>query len=244
MKIQKNNLNLELVIDEEDKRNLLISLVRNAGKIRSYFSLAVNSSVNEETVLSEEFPDCKIEYVEEEAKRVQRMFGGLIHDTVSRIVEKHSLLPPHVIVVSCENDNGMFAEPNFIGIPSGAFSMQGTNTLERGKAFLVHELGHYKIKELYGDPWSPPKEFVRLYDAVVNSEKPLFIFTFKDGIFVNDKGGHPYSSPDELYASAFMIAEMGFIPRYKELFFPTLNKEQKKLAEKIFEFVQRKEVAR
>ncbi len=180
------------------------------------------------------------EYFGEKAIQVKQKFHSLIKEQFERLLAKYPFLHPHIVVASCDANDGYYNFPNLLGVTSGSFLVGEIEKPVQGMSCLVHESGHYKANKLYGDALRPSPDFENVHRNIMTIRNLGFIDTFKDCNFINTPGaGHPEENPGELYASAFMIAEMGFIPKYKELFFPKLTEEQKHLAERIFEFVQR-----
>ncbi|MBI5066242.1 hypothetical protein HZA97_08460 [Candidatus Woesearchaeota archaeon] len=187
----------------------------------------------------------KMEYIGEKALEVQKKFSDLIKSNLERLIKKYGFMHPHVLVVGFEGSCGGCVTNKFVGVTSGAFlNYTPENSIcHLGITTLFHELGHHKLATQYNCfNFDTPSEFKNLY---VCTKELGITDSFKDSHFVqNPDSGHPKSNSCELYASAFMIVEAGFLEEYRKRFFPKFTEEQKQLAEKIFKFVQRTEVVR
>lgn len=187
----------------------------------------------------------KIEYIGNKALEVQEKFSDLIKANIERLIKKYEFMHPYVLVVGFEGSCGGCVTNKFVGVTSGAFlNYTPENSIcPLGITTLFHELGHHKLATQYNCfDFNTPDEFENIYLCV----KELGITnSFKDSHFVsNPDSGHPDDNSCELYASAFMIVEAGFLEEYKKRFFPKFTEEQKQLANKIFDFVQRTEVVK
>ncbi len=203
-----------------------------------------------------------IKYLGVKSRKVYEKYDGAIKKIAEEITRKYELESPKLIVCDSWRFGGI-CKDDVVALSSENFFFEGRDTPEIGFAFLTHELGHYKYDlcdeqrlfdlffqlvrqskvENYEDPflselYDPQACFALFYDGDYCSR---MVHTFRDGNFIERKeAGHPADGPDELYASAFMIAERGFIDFYKEKFFSHLSEGQRTLVNLIFEGAQKK----
>ncbi|MBI5066237.1 hypothetical protein HZA97_08435 [Candidatus Woesearchaeota archaeon] len=164
-------------------------------------------------------------------------FDGQIQGVLERLNKKYGYYPDLVITSSKEFE--AFCS-NHLTVSAGCFGYQEKESFDLASSVLIHEYGHYKFQDGLPFLWKKSEiyaDFESIYEKVMLNG---IIYTFKDSNFLsNPRAGHPNDNPQELYASAFMIVEAGFLEEYKKRFFPVFTEEQRELAEKIFEFVQR-----
>lgn len=149
---------------------------------------------------------------------------------IGQLSRKHKVWPPGV-VVSTEKRNAHYTP----GKMKVSLSLDLFTEAELNDWYFaaVHEFGHHKyaIK-------ADKDEFKKLF---FEANIARITGTFKEGLFdiVPVEFGHPVDEATELYASAFVLSECGLIDAYKRKFFPIFSEEHKKLAEKIFEVVEK-----
>ena len=151
--------------------------------------------------------------------------------TAHELSEKYDVSKPELSIDRSGGKYGNFYNVSKINLSSD--TILHNTSIDEWRLALIHEFGHHlyvkkadknKLKRLYLESFS--LEMTR---------------TFKEGKFeeIPDDFGHPEDGMDELFASAFLIREYGFIEKYKQKYFPNFTEEQKRLAEEIFEEVGR-----
>ncbi|MBI2564925.1 hypothetical protein HYV79_02950 [Candidatus Woesearchaeota archaeon] len=179
---------------------------------------------------------CKIKYLGLSGKLVYEKFDTEINHVFKKIIRKHKLSMVSCWIVDFPEIGGRCLQ-QYIEVNAGSFFNKG-HSLDLGIAILVHELGHCKFwHNCKKSEANIPLKDEALIQIFNQTKQSGIMYTFNDYHFTG-YGGHVQDNENEFYASSFMISEL-YLKKYKIIFYNAFDIEQKDLAEKIFEIVQK-----
>ena len=183
-------------------------------------------------------------YDGEIGEKIHEKFGKLIDSEIDRVKDKYQLRAVILEVIDYKQKRGIAHEGStaagpFIHIEGDTFLLGERETPENGLSALIHELGHIsygeKLERFDRQSLEARWKFQQDYERACKLE---IVNCFRDSNFEGD-GGHPEDDEGELYASAFMICNRGYLQTFRDRYYPSFTQKQQEVAESIFSFVSR-----